>query len=397
MTAGDQQAGRGRSLRRREVLRWGAIVCAGLPAVSGVLAVCRSAARAAGATPGEVDPAVQKIYGAFVSKQIPGLPIDLVQAAKREGTLTFYHLASAAWPTLAEEFNRVFAGVVKVETFQMTAGQMIERFRSEESAGQHIADVMNSSDLSALQQFADGGYMVRYEITSSKHYPPAAKLEGYWYPVERTQIAAAWNTQKVTPAEASILATWDGLQRADVWGKHTVGFVNPAAGGMTSLPLFYLETTYGKAWWQRLAKYPKKLYNSIQPASDALAAGETDVIFFGSDLNFAQRWLKKAPVAWRCPRTSVFLPSGQFISRNAPHPNAAKLFQEFSFSAYAQSLMSDRDEINTYRDDVPDRHSFVHESWYQPPSGAPAAIDITAYGQRLPSLIQDWRQAFAGG
>lgn len=398
-----------RALTRRQVLKRGLALGLSVPTLGALLSACGSddddddgatetpsgnSGSNGEETSGDVDDAVQAVFDEFVSQELPGVSIELLQAAADEGSVTYYHTAAAPWPPLAEEFQRIFGSIISMDAVQLNTGPMVERFRSESASDTHIADVLNLSDLAAANDFIDNGWVLEYQISETDQYPAAVKNEGFWYPAAANPIAAAWNTTKVTPEDAAVLETWEGLKAADVWSKYTVGFVDPAIGGFTSIPLFLLDQEYGTDWWHELAEYPNRLYESINPASDALAAGEIDVLFYGSSSSFIQRWQNGAPLNWTYPTPAIDIPYAQFISGNAPHPNAGKILEEFAFSKYAQQWLNEQGHIVSYRPDVPNEADYTAEEWYKDPEGDPLPIDIEAYGERLESLIQEWHDVF---
>jgi iron(III) transport system substrate-binding protein len=94
----------------------------------------------------------------------------------------------------------------------------------------------------------------------------------------------------------------------------------------------------------------------VQSAADpagVVASGERAVAVNGGDYSFYQTKKKGNPVEIIYPKEGVpLVVSPTAITSFAPHPNAARLFTDFSFSREIQQVMADSEGLYTGHPDV---------------------------------------------
>lgn len=339
-----------------------------------------------------VDADVRQVYESFVQREMPGVPIELLQAAKREGSISYYHLASPVYTKLIAAFaERV--PFVKVQAFQLTGAALVEKFRAEETAGTHIADVWINTVASAADEMVKLGLAMEYTLTSGSKFPAKLHDPGRWYPPGLLATVAAWNTKLIPDADAKrLLTTWQGL--ADpYWQGKPLGYLDFRSGGAAQAAMFVFEKLYGIQLWEAMAKNKYNFYNSGGPMSDALAAGEIAMAAYGlADSLVYPRWKAGAPIHYTYSSPFITATYAQLISKSAPHPNAAKLFHEYVFSRVGQQILMD-DGLLSLRDDVKDQRDVTKEPWYTSP-GKPYEIDRHELGAKLEQLGKDYDRIF---
>src|SRR5581483_10641268 len=98
-----------------------------------------------------------------------------------------------------------------------------------------------------------------------------------------------------------------------------------------------------------------------------------------------------APLRWQNPTDYLVTPYAQFISAKAPHPNAAKLFQEFTMSPTGQGVFGQYGGISL-RKGITATAEFTKQSWYH----APDTSKIWPYkdsdvAAAMPDISAQWR------
>jgi ABC-type Fe3+ transport system substrate-binding protein len=310
---------------------------------SAVLAACVvSACGNAGGAAGDA----QSAYDNFVKTNLPGVSVDLVKAAQQEGAVTFYAVTDSANNAVVKAFQAKFP-FIKVQLVQQPGGPLGERFETEQQAGRHDVDVVQASSQDTGFQFAAKGYVENYTPTSADKFPAEDTKPGLVYPFGAAIIGIGWRDGELPKDKADQFATWDGLTK--VGGVH-YAVLDAAAGGSTVLLNCMLQQRFGTKAWQNVATSGYNIYGGVQPATDSLLAGETDVIAGGSVNGMYGALAKGAPIAWAYPTPTLLLPTVQMIAKQPPHPNAAKLLQEFVLSNYAQTIYSDYSEASLRKD-----------------------------------------------
>lgn len=340
----------------------------------------------------QVDADVQQVYDQFVKKEMPKVPIELVQAAKREGALSYYHLVTPGMPKLAQEFGKVFP-FIKVQVQQLNGGPLVEKYMAESRAGQYLADVAVFSSLSDGKKAHKEGFVMQYAVSVEDELPKKQGVSGYIVPLASTMQVIPYNAERIKDADAKILRQWEGLLDARWNGKRfTIGEV--MAGGTTHIVNFYFYKTFGTKMWERLAKESYAVFPGINPQLTAVVAGERDLAVHGSTSNIVAQWEKGAPVHWQYAEPHVALPYAQFINAKAPHPNAAKLFQEFAMSIPGQQILAATGTFS-YRKGTKETGKYVSEPWYAPPDSAKYwDYDDEELAKVLPDLAKQWRAIF---
>jgi ABC-type Fe3+ transport system substrate-binding protein len=344
--------------------RRGFIRLAGISGAAVVVGACQGAGQPA-VTAGASASAAADALMDFVRQQMPGVTAQLIQAARAEGTVVVYAgTFTDSTTNLIKGFNRRFPDI-KVETFSAGTAELRQRFLAEENAGKHLADTYTETDTGTLRDFATNGRFMNYKISTADAYSPAVTGPGYWYPLRVAMTGIAWNTNLVSDADAKILSDWKGVTDARWKGKG--GIVDPALGGVAYLPFYAWDKLYGGAFVQQVAALKPRVFSSTNPASAALASGDIAVYLNASETGLYPLYLQGAPIKWSLPTPGVGPVTGQGISAKAPHPNAAKLWQEYTFSLEGYKLWQEFTGIPA-RIGLSDQRKVASESWYKLPT-----------------------------
>lgn len=340
--------------------------------------------------PANADPQLAALYRDVVQKDMPGVPFSILDGAKKEGKVVFYHLAftAATTPAIAE-FKKRFP-FIAVDEFTATGGPLMERFLAEKRAGSDLADVIETGSEALMTQLIDEGHIEKYKATSEGAFKPGTFRSGWWYAVAvGANIVYIYNTNLVTAEQAKILERFDGLWDPALAGK-TIGVPNVVSSPAAQQFFYYLEKAYGAASWEKLKSF--KVLDPL-PGGDAVARGEVAIMPDPESVGQTQ-WGNKAPVRWTVPQPALVDPYPQAIASKAPHPNAARLLQEFLLSKPGQTPFATFVSPSA-RTDVPESRAVASESWFVPSDRRTYFDEDRAdFAKRLPSLIEDWKKVF---
>ncbi len=364
------------------------------PASNAPAATSSAGASAAATATANVDPDVRAAYDAIKS-DMPNVSIELFQAAKKEGALQVYQAALDGPRRVVDAFNKAFP-FVKAEYLEGPNQQLLDRFQSEENAGRHLADVVQSTDPALASPILKAGLAMNYQVTSDAKYPASTKQTGIAYPASGLSLGIGWNTNKVSDADGALLAKWDGPADPRFASKK-FGLYDPNASGGATLQALYAQYRFaGAKVWQAIGKLKPALYANGNTASAALAAGEIDIYFPVSIASLEVLRGKGGPIHYVYAEPVVIVPSAQFISAKAPHPNAAKLFQEYSLTVKAQTIYL-ANGSETLLAGVPDTRAVAKEAWFKGPQGRPAfQLDYAKFQAEWPSIMKEWNAAILG-
>jgi iron(III) transport system substrate-binding protein len=264
----------------------------------------------------------------------------LVEAAKKEGKVVWYTAVDVnVAEALAKRFEVKYPGVaVKVER---TGGERIFQRVGQETASKiYAVDILHSSDAAHFIVWKRDGLLAPFVPEDvAKHFPPEHKDPDGMFASWRVYLSViAYNTNLVKPEDAP--KSFADLLDPKWMGKMVKS--HPGYSGSTMTSTYQLTRELG---WEYLEKLSKQKVMQVQSASDPpkkLALGERAVQADGVDylIYLAKDKGQPVEVVYATEGTPLIVgPSG--VAKNAPNPNAARLFQAWSFTAEAQQLNVD--------------------------------------------------------
>ena len=265
---------------------------------------------------------------------------DLIEAARKEGKISYY---AAIQLDVAERLGKLFEAKypgIAVHVERSGAERIFQRIAQENDSGIHAVDVANSTDVSHYLDWKKKDWLVPYlpeEVV--KHFPADQIDPGGLY-----ATACAWfeaigyntNLVKAEDAPKSYADLLDPKWQGKIVKAH------PSYSGAILTATFVLSRDLG---WSYLEKLAKQKVMQVQSAGDPpkkVMLGERAVMADGNDYNLVVFKDQGKPVEVVYPLEGsplIIVPSGVF--KNAPNPNAARLFQSFFFSREAQQMLVD--------------------------------------------------------
>src|SRR5947207_4929916 len=273
-----------------------------------------------------------------------------LEVARKEGKVVWY--TSLVLPS-AERVAKLFETAypdVKVEVHRTGSQRILQRVMQELQANIKNVDVVHTSDA--------GHYVLRMEKKLLAKYTPAGvdafpagfkDKDGYYYGLRATVNAITYNTKVVTAAEAP--KTWKDL--LDPKWKGRLVTAHPGYSGVIATHVLALAQLHGWDYWKQLAQNRVMLVQSAVDPAGVVASGERPVAVDGGDYTFYQTKKKGNPVEIVYPKEGVpLVVSPTAIAAWAPHPNAAKLFTDFTFSRELQQVLADSEGLYTGHPEV---------------------------------------------
>ena len=281
----------------------------------------------------------------------PGLAQDArVEAAKKEGKVVWYtSLALTSAEKVAKLFEAAYPGV-KVEVQRTGSQRILQRVMQELQANIKNVDVIHTSDAGHYVLLKEKKLLMKYTPAGVDRFPAAFKdKDGYHYGLRATVNVIAYNTKSVSPGEAP--KTWKDL--LDPRWKGKLVTAHPGYSGVISTHVLALVHLYGWDYFKQLAQNRPMLVQSAVDPSSVVASGERAVAANGGDYTFYQVKKKGNPVEIVFPQEGVpLVVSPTAIAAFAPHPNAAKLFTDFTFSREVQQVLADSEGLYTGHPEV---------------------------------------------
>src|SRR5215471_15210855 len=264
----------------------------------------------------------------------------LIAAAKKEGKLAFY---TAMDLVVAENFAKAFEASfpgISVRVERSGAERVFQRIGQEMESRIHAVDVVNTADGAHMIVWKRNGWLAPYlpeEV--AQHYPAQYyDPDGFWLTTRVWLSSLGYNTNLVKPEEAP-KSFADLLEPK--WVSKMVK-AHPAYSGTIMTATFQIVREFGWGYLEKLAKQKVMQVQSSTDPPKKLALGERAVMADGNDYNLIQ--LKEAgqPVEVVYPAEGTPLVTGpSAVFKNAPNPNAARLFQNWLHGLEGQQLLVD--------------------------------------------------------
>jgi iron(III) transport system substrate-binding protein len=270
--------------------------------------------------------------------------------ARKEGKVVWYtSLALTSAEKVAKLFETAYPGI-KVEVHRTGSERILQRLMQELQAGIKNADVVHTSDAGHFVLLKDKQLLARYTPAGVDRFPAGFKdRDGYYYGLRATVNAIAYNTKAVAAADAP--RTWKDL--LDPRWKGKLVTAHPGYSGVIATHVLALVHLHGWDYFKQLAQNRVMLVQSAVDPAGVVSSGERVVAVDGGDYTFYQAKKKGNPIEIVYPREGVpLVVSPTAITAFAPHPTAARLFTDFTFTREIQQMLADSEGLYTGHPEV---------------------------------------------
>jgi iron(III) transport system substrate-binding protein len=311
----------------------------------------------------------------------------LEAAARKEGEITWYVASIDA--RNAEEAGRQFTAKygIKVNVLRAASQIMYQRLAQDLSQSVAIADVFSSVDVGNFVTLKTNGQLAAYVPENAAHLLPPFQgfdPDGFFHTTVAAVIAIAYNSQKVRVEEAP--KTWTDLLDPKWTDKLALG--HPAFSGFAGSWAAAVYKLYGKSYIERLEPLRPLVSRSLLDATTLLNSGER-LVSATPIAPVMERADKGAPLAILYPSDgAILVATPSAVLKNAPHPNAARLFMEFLLGVEFNRILV-KARYESMRADVPPLPGVKSVSEIK--VIRPTADDIVS---GIPEVSELWRNIF---
>lgn len=273
-----------------------------------------------------------------------------LEAARKEGKVVWYSsLAVPSTEKIAKMFEAAYPGI-KVEAHRTGSQRVLQRVMQEVQANIKNADVVHTSDAGHFVLLKEKKLLMKYTPVGVEKFPSGFKdKDGYHYGLRATLSVIAYNPKIIPSAEAP--KSWKDLLDAKWKGKLVTA--HPGYSGIIATHVLALVNLHGWDYFKQLAQNKLMLVQSANDPAQVVASGERPIAVNGSEYFFYQTQKKGNPIGIVYPKEGVpLVVSPTAITSFAPHPNAAKLFTDFTFSKEVQQVLADTEGLYTGHPEV---------------------------------------------
>ena len=303
---------------------------------------------------------------------------QLVAAAQKEGKVVWY---SATDVQVAEKLARAFEAKypgIKVQVERSGAERLFQRINQEYGSKIHNVDVIETSDAVHFVHFKKEGWLQpAVPADVAKHWGKDYRDADGQYAAYRAHLSViAYNT-KLIPKEQAPKSHADLLDPK--WQGKLVKAHPGYSGTIMTGTQALSQSPLGWGYFEKLGKQKVMQVQSSTEPPKKLAQGERPVMADGNEYNVFV--LKESGV----PIEPVYAPEGTPIVignaallKNAPNPNAARLFYHFMFTREAQQLNSDVGGLRSFHPEVKEKEGRMPLSKIKLLNSDPTKLDPDA-------------------
>jgi iron(III) transport system substrate-binding protein len=293
----------------------------------------------------------------------------LYEAAKKDKAFTWYtaHYDSETAAAVCNAFDRKYPGV-KCNYVRTTAQVAYQRLAQDQKAGLAIASAFSSTDVSHYGRMKQDGWLAPYRPQNLGELIDAFKgfndPDGAYVATAAGLVLITYNTSVVSAADAP--RKWTDLADPKWKGKVSIG--HPGFSGYVGTWVVQMRKLYTWDYFKKLELNKPRIGRSINDTVTMLNAKESWVAAGPSATTLESRD-KGNPLAVVYPEDGALLmvsPSG--ILKNAPAPNAAKLFMEFLLGKECNEIMVKmrQDSVNKHVKPLPGAKSLAEIKTIRP-------------------------------
>jgi len=304
--------------------------------------------------------------------------------ARKEGKIVWWtaHYQLSAAEAARDAFVARYPGI-EVQFIRQTAQVVYQRLAQDLKAGVHELDVFASTDEAHYLTLKKQGVLAPYIPLGVTNLPKAFRNvdpDNTYHVGALGFVLINYYTKLSRPPQA-----WTDLLDAKYRGQITLG--HPGFSGYVGNWVVAMWDKYGWEYFTKLAKNNPKIGRSINDTVTDIVSGER-LVGAGPDGTSLESKAHGNPVDIQFPSDdAILIVSPVAVLKDAPHPNAARLFESFYYTR-EYSLAVAKTFNYSIRPDV------------TPPSGVP--IDRVKWyrnkAERLekavPDAIAKWRETF---
>ena len=271
-------------------------------------------------------------------------------AARKEGSVIWYtSLALPSSTAISHAFKTKYTGI-DVEVHRTGSQRVLQRVMQEASSGIKNADLIHTSDAGHFELLKDKGMLLKYAPRGIEVFPAGFKdKSGLYYGMRATLSVIAYNPKIVADKDAP--KTWKDLLNSKWSGKEVTA--HPGYSGIIMTHVLALVNVYGWDYFRDLAKNKLHIVQSANDPAGVVASGERPVGVNGAEYFYYKTQKQGNPIKIIYPKEGVpLIVSPVAIAKDAPHPNAAKLFADFIFAKESQQLLADKEGLYTGHPEV---------------------------------------------
>lgn len=264
---------------------------------------------------------------------------ELYDAAKKEKPVTVYtaHYNTEEAAALCAAFEKKYPDL-KCNFVRTTAQVAYQRLQQDIQANAAVASVFSSTDVSHYPDLKKKGLLLPYTPKNTANMVDSLKgyndKDGQYWVTAAALMLLTYNNSVVSEKDAP--KNWPDLLDPKWKGKVSIG--HPAFSGYVGTWVVLMQKLYGWDYFTRLEKNQPQIGRSVNDTVTMLNSKER-LVAAGPEATTLLSRDKGNPLSVVYPTDGALLMvSPSAIPKNAPSPNAGKLYMEFLLSKEAAEV-----------------------------------------------------------
>ncbi|MGE0223838.1 MAG: extracellular solute-binding protein [Acetobacteraceae bacterium] len=272
----------------------------------------------------------------------------LIEAAKKDGSVGYFDtvIQPETNDELAAAFRKAYgmpASFAVKYTLSPTLA-LVTRVEQEVGSGNVTIDIASIASPPWINTLIKGGHVMKYDSPAYQAFGAAFAAglgkPGYYAFNGAYMFVPTWSADSLD---------FKGKSWKDVLGAVPPGRIslNDAGNSATGLLAYMgLRSVLGVDYFKDLAKMKPVFIVRSEQTAERLVSGQDLMAFGGMPTRAYQFNERGANLKFLLPKEGVvLLGQASFILAKAPHPNAAKLWLDFTLSEQGQTILSKREAL----------------------------------------------------
>jgi iron(III) transport system substrate-binding protein len=262
----------------------------------------------------------------------------IIEAAKKEGKMALATSVSAAnFPQFLDAFVKQYPFLdVKSGYYSAPTGRLLARVDAELASDTLSFDVIHMASVAAYIAYARKGQLLSYASPELASHVAGSYERDQWATARIIGVIMAYNKNVLAPDKAP--KAWADLLKPEFKGRKLI--IQDSAAGTAFNQFYMLEQEFGADFLKRLAAQDPVIVATTPQLIDLLVRGEALVGATVDHFRAFEAPAVKAGIVGVYPTEGMPLAAAPIaIFKEAPHPNAAKLFIDFTLSKEGQKLL----------------------------------------------------------
>lgn len=294
----------------------------------------------------------------FSIEQVRAQQPEFIEKAKQERALSFYtNLNIGESKPWLDAFEKKYP-FIKTELVRVGGTAIASRVLTEAQTGRHLWDVAGPLMLYA-KEILKKGLVAPYESAERKFFRAEFKdKEALWTALVLNNSAMMYNTKLVPPGMAP--RSYDDLLQPFWKGKISM---DTELYEWFEGQLRVRGREKGLEFMRKLKSQEPVFRRGRTAQAELVAAGEFAVTVEVYAHRAQEIKEKGAPINWLAVEPVLIHPLVGLIAKNAPHPNAARLFMDFILSREGQTKVRDEGRIPARADVATQPAELMKREW----------------------------------